>query len=137
MGVSEAVVEELIFRGFVQRSLTPVTGPAVAVGVTALAFSACHAPLLAVGVTSASFFLGWSVFVGWMALRTGRLLPSTCFHAAYNVFAAICVSWQPAADVLDSVSPVVWWLVLATSLCAARSGVTQVAPWPEASGVQR
>lgn len=77
--VGSPVVEELFFRGLLQRSLARRFGPAWAVGLSALAFGAVHAqPLQFLGLVA------FGVVLGLLAQRHGRLGPALVAHAAFN-----------------------------------------------------
>lgn len=82
------VVEELLFRGLLLRSLLRRTDPAVAVAIASVVFAAVHlldpstatlmAPLLALAVIS-----------GIRAVRSGDLSQSILLHVGFNVLSAI------------------------------------------------
>ncbi|PWK68252.1 CPBP family intramembrane glutamic endopeptidase [Aminobacter sp. AP02] len=84
-----ATVEELDFRGVIQTRLAQLWRPALANGVTAVAFLAIHFPgwlLLAAmpdATTIASVFL-IDLVCGWLRRRTGSLWPAIAAHTANN-----------------------------------------------------
>ncbi|HMC42582.1 MAG TPA: CPBP family intramembrane glutamic endopeptidase, partial [Acidimicrobiales bacterium] len=73
------LVEELFFRGLLQRSLAGWLGPGPAIGVAALGFGLAHGEavqLLAL--------VAFGVVLGVLAQRSGRLGPGIVAHAAFN-----------------------------------------------------
>ncbi|WP_240232316.1 CPBP family intramembrane glutamic endopeptidase [Devosia lacusdianchii] len=84
-----AAVEELVFRGAIQTRLAQIWRPAIAIGVTAIAFLAIHFPgrvLLAAmsdATTMVSVFLTGLV-CGLLRHRTGSLWPAIAAHTANN-----------------------------------------------------
>jgi uncharacterized protein len=73
------LVEEMLFRGFLQGSLERSGGPVKAVLVSALVFSALHLnPWWAVQI----FLLG--VCLGFLAWRYGSIWPGVVIHAVNN-----------------------------------------------------
>jgi membrane protease YdiL (CAAX protease family) len=77
-----AIAEELMFRGVLARGLATRWSPMPAIAVSALAFSAYHmAPIQML----ATFPLG--LFLGFLALRAGSVIPSMIVHALNNTVA--------------------------------------------------
>jgi len=74
-----AFAEELAFRGWLQNQLLERFGPRAAVFVTALVFAAAH---LEPARVIYAFVLG--LWLGYVALRTGSVLPAALCHAAVN-----------------------------------------------------
>jgi len=77
--VGAPVVEELFFRGLLQRSLAGWLGPGPAIGAAALGFGLAHGEavqLLAL--------VAFGVVLGVLAQRSGRLGPGIVAHAAFN-----------------------------------------------------
>jgi uncharacterized protein len=82
------VVEELLFRGLLLRSLLRKTGPVVSVAISAVVFASVHlldpntatlmAPLLLLAVISAI-----------RAVRTGDLSQSILLHIGFNLLSAV------------------------------------------------
>ncbi len=82
------LVEELLFRGLLLRSLLRKTTPAWAVAISAVVFAAAHlldpstatlmAPLLLLATISAI-----------RAVRTGNLSQSIMLHVGFNLLSAI------------------------------------------------
>jgi membrane protease YdiL (CAAX protease family) len=78
-----AFCEEILFRGFLQAGLArAVDRPAGVVAASALVFAVFHLdPWRFTGV------FGLGLFLAWLRLRTGSLLPPMAAHAASNVLA--------------------------------------------------
>ena len=79
VAIGAPLVEELFYRGVIQRSLVERFGPWIGIGVASVIFGAVHfswadmAPLTVVG---AGF--------GLLAHKYGRLLPAVIAHMAFN-----------------------------------------------------
>ena len=79
IGLVPPVVEELFFRGYMQRRLLARWSPWVALPVVGFLFAISHgAPGWAVTV------LPWGIWVGVMGWRTGSLWPGIVTHAFVN-----------------------------------------------------
>jgi membrane protease YdiL (CAAX protease family) len=72
-------VEELFFRGYVQRRLLSRWSPWVAIPITSALFALSHGNLLQVCVT---FLVG--LWLGALAWRTGSVWPGMVCHAFWN-----------------------------------------------------
>ena len=91
--VVPAVTEELFFRGALQGLVRP-SGSAVAIFAPALLFSLLHLDL-AQSITA--FLCG--LFLGWLAERTGSILPGMLLHFVNNSLAFLSLylrSYAPA-----------------------------------------
>jgi membrane protease YdiL (CAAX protease family) len=96
------VFEEILFRGFVQIAFEQHHKRWSAILITAVIFAANHAvPWWFVQI----FLLG--AFLGWMAWRSGSIIPGAIVHGINNFFAVIFVNfkieppglfWQSAAS---------------------------------------
>lgn len=84
--VGAPVVEELFFRGLLLRALRDRFGPAAAVVVSGVLFGLAHFEPLQLPVLAA-----FGVVLGILALRTGRLGPGICAHAAFNALAVYSI----------------------------------------------
>jgi hypothetical protein len=82
--VAAPLVEELIFRGVGFRLFSWVSGPAVAIAVTSLAFGLAHGLVVALPVLSL-----FGVVLGWLRLKTGSLYPPMILHGTFNAAALI------------------------------------------------
>jgi uncharacterized protein len=84
--VGAPVVEELFFRGLLLRALQARVGSVAAVVVSGLLFGLAHFEPLQLPVLA-----GFGVVLGMVALRTGRLGPGICAHAAFNALAVYSI----------------------------------------------
>jgi sodium transport system permease protein len=74
-----AVCEELAFRGFIFTGLRNTGSPWRAICVSAIFFGLSH------GILQQSLIAGLiGVLLGWLALRTGSILPGMVFHLVHN-----------------------------------------------------
>ncbi|MFK8112352.1 MAG: ABC transporter permease subunit/CPBP intramembrane protease [Rubripirellula sp.] len=90
MAVVPAICEELAFRGFIFGGLVREKGRMRAVLVTALLFGISHGVLQQ---SIAATIMG--VLLGWVALRTGSVLPGILIHFTNN---ALSVSMERIAS---------------------------------------
>ncbi len=82
--VGAPIVEELFFRGLLQRALARRFGPRWAVAVSAVVFALIHfQPLLFPGLAA------FGVVLGLLAHRSGRLGPGIVAHAAFNAVTVV------------------------------------------------
>ena len=98
IGLTPAICEELLFRGYVQTRLTRTAGPAVGVLLASALFALFHLdPVHIVAVFPLGLYLG---FVTW---RSGSLLPAMMGHFVNNAISVIAVVLAPQGetDVLD------------------------------------
>ena len=84
--IGAPVVEELFFRGLLLRALQARFGSAPAVVVSGLLFGLAHFEPLQLPVLA-----GFGIVLGVVALRTGRLGPGICAHAAFNALAVYSI----------------------------------------------
>jgi membrane protease YdiL (CAAX protease family) len=73
-------VEELFFRGVLQRSLLRRLSPPFAIGVSAVFFGMAHEQALQL-----PGLVAFGVVLGYLAWRTGRLGPGIVAHACFNL----------------------------------------------------
>lgn len=86
-------VEELFFRGLLLRSLIPLTGSAVAIGLQAVIFASMHLKP-SYGLGNVSVFAAIAVMgvvQGVIAERYRRLGPAMFSHSLYNVAAVVAL----------------------------------------------
>jgi len=86
VGIGAPIVEEIFFRGLLQRSLIRKVGPIWGIGLTAVIFGAVHFEPLqfpALALAGAAF--------GILAYRSGRLGPSIVAHMLFNLTAVIAL----------------------------------------------
>lgn len=86
--VVPAITEEVLFRGALQGLMRPC-GSAAATFAPALLFALLHMDL-AQGITA--FCCG--IFLGWLAERTGSILPGMVLHFANNAIAFLHIYLQ-------------------------------------------
>lgn len=79
--VLPALLEEMIFRGYMLRALRPY-GETTAIWVTALLFSLLHGNVLQIPF---SFVLGW--LFGYLTVRTNSIWPAVMVHFMNNAYA--------------------------------------------------
>jgi membrane protease YdiL (CAAX protease family) len=79
VAVAPAVLEEIAFRGLLQGRLLALLGERAGVVTTAIAFAVCHGMPLVLPI---HFALG--LYLGWLRLRAGTLLPGMLMHFVYN-----------------------------------------------------
>jgi membrane protease YdiL (CAAX protease family) len=80
LGLVAPIVEEMLFRGYVQRRLLERWPPAVAIAVSTLMFGAAH---LDPGEGLMAAVIG--VWLGIVAWRCGSIWPSIACHATQNL----------------------------------------------------
>ncbi|HVY46589.1 MAG TPA: type II CAAX endopeptidase family protein [Minicystis sp.] len=98
-----AALEEVAWRGLVQRSLEDVLGPIRAVVVTAALFALAHAPTLwllgdpTAGPNPLVVLAGFGCSLVWgaLVLRTRRLVPSIVAHALFSWAIVEFPIWRP------------------------------------------
>jgi len=79
ISIVPGLVEELFFRGHIQRRLLLRWPPACAIAVTALLFAVAH-----LNVIQAVFALPLGIWLGIMAWRTGSIWPGVLCQAVVN-----------------------------------------------------
>jgi membrane protease YdiL (CAAX protease family) len=85
--VGTPLVEELFFRGLLQRSLLRRMGPVAAVAVSAVAFGLAHEQLLQL-----PGLIAFGLVLGALAWRTGRLGPGIVAHAFFNLVTVVALA---------------------------------------------
>lgn len=85
--------EELIYRNLVQKRLEETFSPAVAVGIASIIFGSIHLTAYATSSASAPQILGslaivgtLSVVLGWLYVRTEKLIVPALVHGLFNAF---------------------------------------------------
>ena len=104
-------IEELLFRGSIQKLLLKDHSPMKAILITALIFVVIHInPAQVVN----AFFLG--LLLGWLFYRTGSLWPSICAHILNNSLSVLLSKALPETENLkDVLSPWVYIFVFTAS----------------------
>ncbi len=96
------VVEELLFRGFMQRRLLGRLRPVAAIGITTAFFAAAHMdPTHAIGVAPLGIWLG---VVAW---RADSIWPAVFGHVGNNAFAILMSVTMGEQPDLEQLSPAV------------------------------
>ncbi|HET7490024.1 MAG TPA: CPBP family intramembrane glutamic endopeptidase [Acidimicrobiales bacterium] len=82
--VGAPLVEELFFRGLLQRSVARRLGPVAAVAISAVTFGVAHfQPVQLLGLVA------FGVVLGILAQRAGRLGPSLIAHMCFNAVTVV------------------------------------------------
>jgi sodium transport system permease protein len=108
VGISPAICEEAIFRGFLFSSLRDRVPTAVLIGGTALAFGLFHLSIYRLFGTTA---LG--VVMGLLVWRTRSIYTSALFHAINNSLALVGAFALSSSDALELELPS-WAIALAS-----------------------
>jgi len=83
------LVEELFFRGLLQRTLARWMPPVAAVGISATVFGVTHfQPIQLLGLVA------FGAVLGTLAHRAGRLGPSLIAHMSFNAASVLVVVWR-------------------------------------------
>jgi len=85
--VGAPIVEELFFRGLLQRSLLRRTGPVAAVATSSVVFGVTHFQLLQFPA-----LVAFGAVLGTLAYKTGRLGPGIVAHMAFNAVTVIALN---------------------------------------------
>lgn len=100
----EALPEELIFRGYLQRNLTTVLPPWLAAIAQAILFTAFGTALWvasegwAVLAERGIMFLAMGVVIGLLRIQTGSVWTAVGFHLAFQVIAQSLLSERVGTD---------------------------------------
>ncbi len=84
--VGAPIVEELFFRGLLQRSLLQRMGPIPAVAISASVFGLTHFQLLQFPA-----LVAFGAVLGTLAVKTGRLGPGIVAHMAFNAVTVVAL----------------------------------------------
>jgi uncharacterized protein len=97
IGLTPAICEELLFRGYIQTRLIKAFTPMAGILISSILFAAFHMDFVHV---IAVFPLG--LFLGWVSWRSGSLFPAMLAHFLNNVISVVAVVVAPpeATDVL-------------------------------------
>jgi sodium transport system permease protein len=106
VAAAPAVCEELAFRGFIFTGLRNTGSRWRAIGASAVFFGLSH------GILQQSLIASLiGVLLGWLALRTGSILPGMAFHLVHNAL-GVLASRAPRA--LESEWPILGSLIQRT-----------------------
>ncbi len=84
--IGAPVVEELFFRGLLQRSAVRRWSPAVAVALSSVVFGVTHFEVLQLPA-----LIAFGLVLALLAQRTGRLGPSIMAHLAFNAVTVVAL----------------------------------------------
>jgi uncharacterized protein len=87
LAIGAPVVEELFFRGLLQRSLQRRLGPVAAVAGSSVIFGLAHFEALQLPA-----LIAFGVVLGTLAYRTSRLGPGMFAHAAFNAVTVLTIT---------------------------------------------
>ncbi len=93
VAVIAPLLEEFLFRGWMQRTLERRTTPWRAIAITAATFGLVHVDLFGLPLRVA-----FGVASGYLAWRTRSILPSVVLHGAYNGSLVILGGALPQVD---------------------------------------
>ncbi len=100
VAVLPALVEEMIFRGYILHALRP-HGDVLAVTVTAVLFGLIHGNILQVPF---AMVLGW--ILGWLTVQTNSIWPAVALHGVNNLMAVLLEWLQLRGWIDDNFAPV-------------------------------
>ena len=80
----QASTEEMIYRGWLQNVVAIRLGPAAAVAIVAVGFTGAHSRNPGFDLLPCINLVLFSVFLSFLALRTGALWASCAWHAGWN-----------------------------------------------------
>ena len=93
IGLTPALCEELLFRGYVQTRLTGSLHPAVGILIASALFAIFHFdPVHVIAV----FPLG--IYLGWVSWRSGSIFPAMLGHFVNNVVSVVATTFSPAGE---------------------------------------
>ena len=95
-----ATCEELLFRGYLQRRLLQRWHPALAILVSSVMFGLAHGQPARMVFTVLD-----GIWLGYLAWRSGSVLPSMLAHAATNGAAQALLQWGPDEEPRPSGGP--------------------------------
>jgi membrane protease YdiL (CAAX protease family) len=111
LGIVPGLVEELFFRGYMQRRLLLRWPAWAAILVTSLAFAAVH-----IDLSWVAFALPIGVWLGVVAWRTGSIWPAVVSHMTVNSVVSVQSLAFEGAGASDFVKAVSILLLLATGV---------------------
>ncbi len=124
-----AVCEELAFRGFILSGFLRTGRPARAIFYTALFFGMTH-PVLQQAIGACAV----GMVIGFLAFRTGSILPPMAFHLVYNAISLSLGFWADQKAAAGLVYP---WTVVAGSVAVSALLLIWFWKWsPSSNGVQ-
>ncbi len=115
MAIAPALGEELLCRGWIQRSLEPRLGAAPSVSVAALIFGALH-----LDPVHALFALFLGLYLGTIASWAGSTWPSILCHGVNNTLAVLLAAGLPDGPPHGAVGAVLGLALAAGVLMVSR-----------------
>jgi hypothetical protein len=88
LGLTNAILEELIWRGVLHSQLRALGGVWVAIGIGATSFGLQHPNGLPSGPPGIVLLTAWGVLLGWLRERAGGLLAPVLAHAVAELACA-------------------------------------------------
>ena len=123
-GIAPAVFEELTFRGFLFAALRQRMSPWQTIVITSLTFGMFH--VLGNMLTPERFLPSTTlgIVLGWIALRTGSVIPGMFLHATHNSFLLIVAYYADALQahgigIAEGTHLPPLWLASATTIAVA------------------
>ncbi len=121
------VVEELLFRGFLQRRLLTRLPTSAAIIICSVFFAAAHMdPIHALGVLPLGLWLG---VVAW---RADSIWPAVLGHIGNNAYAIVLTKVMGTGSNMEQANPAVMLVLAASLLACAGCIVTLIAAGPTA-----
>lgn len=114
IGLTPAICEEFLFRGYVQTRLTRSFHPAIGIFVASFLFAAFHMDLVHV---IAVFPMG--VYLGLVRWRSASLIPAMMGHFVNNFISVVAVTMGPADQAVNQLDAP----TIAVSLAILASGI--------------
>ncbi len=96
IAVTPAIFEELLFRGILQKGLLRNTKPKTAIIISSLMFMFMH-----LSVESMVFTFACGLLLGFMAYKSGSIIPSMAFHFVNNMLAVVSLYALELAENLN------------------------------------
>jgi membrane protease YdiL (CAAX protease family) len=93
IGLTPAICEEVLFRGYVQTRLSRSFGPVAGVIVASVLFAAFHMDLVHVIAV-----LPLGLFLGFVVSRSGSLFPAMLAHLVNNAVSVVGVAFAPNGE---------------------------------------
>jgi ABC-2 type transport system permease protein/sodium transport system permease protein len=122
MAVVPAVLEELFFRGYLFSALCAAGSPRATIMTSAVFFGLFHlvGQLVVIEAGVASTLLG--LLLGWLAWRTGSVIPGMILHALHNSALILLALYKrdllAASWFQESSRLPLWWILTSAAGCA-------------------
>jgi len=93
IGVTPALCEEILFRGYVQTRLCRSFSPVIGVAIASVMFAAFHMDFV-----HSIAVLPLGVFLGFVVARSGSIFPAMLAHFVNNAVSVVGVAFAPAGE---------------------------------------